>query len=83
MQVRLLFFATLKDIVGSRQLQIDLPVGMTIGDLLTRLEVDYPRIRDYRSVVLTAINQEYVGHDAPIAEGDEVAIFPPVSGGAL
>jgi molybdopterin converting factor subunit 1 len=81
MQVRLLFFATLKDIVGSRQLQLDLPSGATIGDLLTRLEDRYPRIKDYRPVLLTAINEEYVGHGAAIADGDEVAIFPPVSGG--
>ena len=82
MQVKLLFFATLKDIVGARQLQIDVPAGSTIGDLLTRLEGSYPRIKDYRPVLLTAINEDYVGKDARISEGDEVAIFPPVSGGS-
>jgi len=82
MQVKLLFFATLKDIVGSRELQLDVPAGSTIADLLTRLEGKYPRFKDYRPVLLTAINEEYVGKEAPINEGDEVAIFPPVSGGA-
>jgi len=81
MQVRLLFFATLKDIVGARQLQIDLPAGSTIADLLTRLESSYPRFKDYRPVLLTAINEDYVDKNARINEGDEVAIFPPVSGG--
>lgn len=81
MQVKLLFFATLKDIVGARQLQFELPAGATINDLLTRLEVSYPRFKDYRPVLLTAINEDYVGKDARINEGDEVAIFPPVSGG--
>jgi len=81
MQVKLLFFATLKDIVGARHLQFDVPAGATIGDLLTRLEESYPRIKDYRPVLLTAINEDYVGKDARINEGDEVAIFPPVSGG--
>jgi molybdopterin synthase catalytic subunit len=83
MQVRLLFFATLKDIVGSRQLQLDVPAGSTIADLLTRLESSYPRMKDYRPVVLTAINEEYVDQLASIADGDEVAIFPPVSGGGV
>src|SRR6185503_5388686 len=81
MQVRLLFFATLKDIVGARQLELDLPSGSTISDLLTRLESKYPRFKDYRPVLLTAINEEYVDKNARINDGDEVAIFPPVSGG--
>ena len=44
MQVRLLFFATLKDIVGARQLQLDLPSGSTIGDLLTQLLITQPEL---------------------------------------
>ncbi len=83
MQVKLLFFASLKDIVGSRQLLLDLPHGATIEDVLARLEASYPRIRDYRPVVLTAINEEYVDQRTPIHDGDEVAIFPPVSGGEV
>ncbi len=82
MQITLLFFATLKDIVGSRQLKVDVPAGATVADLLTQLEASYPRMKDYRPVVLTAINEEYVKQDARISEGDEVAMFPPVSGGA-
>src|SRR6516164_1415223 len=83
MQVRLLFFASLKDIVGSRQLQLDLPRGATVDDLLTRLEAKYPRMKEYRPVVLTAVNEEYVDQRTPIQDGDEVAIFPPVSGGEV
>jgi len=82
MQVRLLFFASLKDIVGSRELRLDVPQGSTVGDLLSQLESKYPRMKDYRSVILTALNEEYVDKAARISEDDEVAIFPPVSGGA-
>ena len=83
MQVRLLFFASLKDIVGARQMQLEMPAGATVGDVLTRLETSYPRIKDYRRVVLTAVNEEYVDHRALVQDGDEVAIFPPVSGGEV
>jgi len=82
MHVRLLFFASLKDIVGSRELRWEIQRGSTIADLLSELEARYPRIKDYRSVMLTAINEDYVDRTAPISEGDEIAIFPPVSGGA-
>jgi molybdopterin converting factor subunit 1 len=81
MQVRLLFFATLKDIVGAREMQLELPNGATVSDVLTRLESSYPRVKDYRPVVLTAVNEEYVDHSALVEDGDEVAFFPPVSGG--
>jgi MoaE-MoaD fusion protein len=83
MQVKLLFFATLKDIVGASHLQLDLPAGATINELLSRLEATYPRFKGYRPVLLTAINEEYVDRNTSIKEGDEVAIFPPVSGGEV
>jgi MoaE-MoaD fusion protein len=83
MQVRLLFFATLKDIVGAREMRLEVPHGSTVADVLTHLESTYPRVKDYRPVVLTAINEEYVDQSALVQEGDEVAIFPPVSGGEV
>ena len=83
MQVKLLFFATLKDIVGSRHIEMEIPSGSTIGDLLTNLEASFPRMKDYRPIVLTAINEEYADQRTRIADGDEVAIFPPVSGGEV
>ena len=82
MHVKLLFFASLKDIVGSRQLDLDIPSGATVNDLLERLESRYPGFRRYRPVLLTSVNEEYVDKQAVISDGDEVALFPPVSGGA-
>ena len=81
MQFRLLFFASLKDIVGARELALEVPKGSTVDDLLSQLEIKYPRLKDYRPVILTAINEDYVDKAARISKGDEVAIFPPVSGG--
>ena len=82
-QVKLLFFASLKDIVGSRQLQLDIAPGATVADVLSSLETSYPKLKAYRSFVLTAVNEEYVDHRTAVHEGDEVAIFPPVSGGEV
>jgi molybdopterin synthase catalytic subunit len=80
-RINLLFFASLVDVVGSRSRALDVSPGTTVSDLLSRLETEYPSLGKYRPILLTAVNQEYVESDHPVAEGDEVAIFPPVSGG--
>ena len=82
MQVKLLFFASLKDIVGARQLDVEVPSGATINDLWDHLETKFPPLQRYRSIVLTSVNEEYVDRAATVADGDEIALFPPVSGGA-
>jgi len=81
--VRLLTFASIQDIVGSREIDVELPSGSTVRDLLAHLEEIYPRIAGYRSILLTAVNEEYANPETTIADGDEVAVFPPVSGGAV
>lgn len=81
MHVRLLFFATLKDIVGARELQLDAPAGATVADILGELEARHPRMKGYRNVVLSAVNENYVQQSHVLHEGDELALFPPVSGG--
>lgn len=83
MQVQLLFFASLADTVGSRRLTLTLPRGATVESLLDRLTEMFPLVEKYRPVLLTAVNQEYVGAAHTLADGDEVAIFPPVSGGSV
>ena len=83
MQVKLLFFASIKDIVGERQIDVEIPSGSTVGKLLEMLEETYPRIAGYRSILLTSVNEEYANPETTISDGDEVAIFPPVSGGAV
>jgi molybdopterin converting factor subunit 1 len=80
-RVNLLFFASLVDIVGARKLLLELTDPSSVDDLLARLETDHPGLSPYRPILLTAVNQEYVEADHVLADGDEVAIFPPVSGG--
>jgi molybdopterin synthase catalytic subunit len=81
-QVQLLFFASLADTIGSRRLTLDVPEDTTVERLLDRLTELHPGVEKYRPVLLTAVNQEYAGPGHGLGEGDEVAIFPPVSGGS-
>ena len=81
MQVRT--FASLRQALGTASLALDLPSDANVGDLLERLSADYPAATSYLSTTLVAVNHAYVDRAQPLSPGDEVAIFPPVSGGAV
>jgi sulfur-carrier protein len=83
--VKLLYFAWLRARIGRAEEDLPLPPGVRdVAGLLDWLKARGPRyaeaLRDL-SVVRVAVNQEYVGRDHPIGDGDEVALFPPVTGG--
>ncbi len=68
--------------MGVGQVESELNEGATVGDLLKSLHAEYPRLADLTSRTVISVNQEFVSVDDLLSDGDEVAIFPPVSGGA-
>jgi molybdopterin converting factor subunit 1 len=82
MQVRVLFFGMLKDIVGRAEDSVRLPDPSTLGDLLSHYESGFPPLKDVLKSLAASVNEEYAGPEAPLKNGDEVALLPPVSGGA-
>ena len=83
--MKLLYFAWLRARIGCAEEEIELPAE--IRDVKTLLEWLGARgggyaeaLRDLR-IVRVAVNQDYVGPEHPLREGDEVALFPPVTGG--
>jgi molybdopterin synthase sulfur carrier subunit len=83
--VRVRYFAWLKQRTGVAEEEVDPPAAVaTVGDLLAWLGERHPRLAEAaaaRGVVRCAVNQEYAEADAPVRPGDEVAFFPPVTGG--
>jgi molybdopterin synthase sulfur carrier subunit len=83
--MKLLYFAWLKQRTGLAEEDVTPPASVTdVASLLAWLKGRGPgyaaALRDL-SVVRVAVNQEYVRADHPVAPGDEVALFPPVTGG--
>jgi molybdopterin converting factor small subunit len=81
MRVTVRLFARLRDIVGSGELPRDAADDATLGDVWRALVRDYPALEPYTSAISGARNADYVRMDAVLANGDEVAFLPPVSGG--
>jgi sulfur-carrier protein len=83
--MRLLYFAWLRTRIGIAEEELPLPSG--VGDVaglvawLRRRGVNYAEALKELKTVRVAVNQEYVGQDHPVHDGDEVALFPPVTGG--
>lgn len=78
----MLLFASLRDRVGERRIWIDLPDGAFVRDLKTSLHKKYPGLQPILATSLVSVNKEYATDDQLIPEGAEIALFPPVSGGA-
>lgn len=83
MKVSLLLFAGLRDAVGERTLSMDFEEGATVADVKHRLAAAYPGVEPIIDRVVCAIDDEYVPFEERLHEGAEVALIPPVSGGAV
>jgi MoaE-MoaD fusion protein len=81
-RVKLQLFASLRERAGVGELQLDdLPAGMTVGDLKRELPLRRPEVGSLAGV-RGVLGARYVGDDAQLTDGDELALLPPVSGGA-
>ncbi len=80
--VRTRFFALYRERIGRDTAEFEVGGGSTVGDLIEVVMREHPGLCPNPSALVAAVNQEYVDHDHPLAEGDEVAFIPPVSGGA-
>jgi len=81
-RVRVLFFGVLKEMVGKSVDLIDLADGASVRDVLALYESQNPSLKESLPSLAVAVNQEYAGPDTKLKPNDEIALLPPVSGGA-
>ena len=82
MLITVLFFAGLRDRAGAGKIPVELPDGATVSDAIEAARVASEREWTVPRAVMTAVNEEYADRDQRLADGDELALIPPVSGGA-
>ena len=79
MRVRVLFFGVLREAMGVAEQGLEVEAGATAGDVVERRRAGAEG--GVWGSLAVAVNQEYAGRDRVLADGDEVALLPPVSGG--
>ena len=79
MKVEIRFFARCREIVGEKQQAVELEEGTTLKDLKEFLIKEYPALKNLK--LLVSLNHAYADPEATLKDMDEIAVFPPVSGG--
>ncbi|MDY6875078.1 MAG: molybdopterin converting factor subunit 1 [Chloroflexota bacterium] len=80
-RVTVRFFAAPREALGVGEIELEIPAGTTVGELIDLLTKEYPVLRAYTRFVSVAVNRAYVGMQTELHDGDEVACLPPVGGG--
>ena len=82
MKVRILYFAAVRDLTGRDEEIADLPPSVRdVGSLRAWLEVSRPELAGRLAPVRFARNEAFAANDEPLADGDTIALIPPVAGG--
>jgi molybdopterin converting factor small subunit len=81
MQVRLLLFARLRELLGQSERTLELPEGSCVRDLWPHLEAIEPQSAAMRACTRAARAGAMIGADEALRDGDELALLPPVGGG--
>lgn len=80
-QIRMRYFASLREIVGRQEETLDVPKGANVAEMRALLLARYPRLENALARAVCAVNHQYVTPETALKAGDEVVFIPPVGGG--
>ena len=83
MKAKVRLFARLADLAGTRETEVEMGEGLSVAEAFELLCRRFPEMAGLAGSLMYAVNAEYVSPDHPLRAGDELALIPPVSGGAL
>ena len=82
MRVRVHLFARYREVAGREQVDLEIPEGGTVESAWSAVVDRHPALAQYRPYTLFAVGHDYVEDDHRLKAGDELCLFPPVSGGS-
>ena len=81
MKIHVQFYAQLRNLIGIRELDVDLVEGATVRELLDQIYAKQPALRSHDKSILIGAGVEFVDRNYKLKPGEEIAIMPPVQGG--
>jgi len=81
MNVHVQFYAQLRDLIGARELEVQLAEGATVRDLLEKIYAQQPVLRAHDKSILIGAGVEFVDRNYELKPNEEIAMMPPVQGG--
>jgi molybdopterin converting factor subunit 1 len=81
LNITVLYFASYRDQSGIKKEVLQFPDNASLGDVVKRLCESHKKITTTPKDIVAAVNEEYQKHSCKLADGDVVALIPPVSGG--
>jgi molybdopterin converting factor small subunit len=81
MKVRVQFYAQLRDLIGVHELELELPQGAIVRELVEEIYAQKPALRAHDKSILIGAGLEFVDRNYNLKSGEEISIMPPVQGG--
>jgi molybdopterin converting factor small subunit len=81
MKLHVQFFSRLRELAGVSEMELEVPEGTRVSELLELLYSHTPALRDWDKSILVAAGVEFVGRDYVVKPGEQISIMPPVQGG--
>ncbi|MFW5945303.1 MAG: MoaD/ThiS family protein [Candidatus Natronoplasma sp.] len=75
------FFASARDIVGKKDLEMEIKKNWKVRDVMEDLFQEYPDLQEMEDHLLISVNKDRTGREEILKNGDEIAVMPPVTGG--
>ena len=82
MRITVKLFALMREKAGTDTIPLEVPAGATVTHALAALVCQYPMLAPYMANTRFSLHMDFVGPETTLAEGDELVLIPPVSGGA-